>query len=133
MLTEVLRIVPPLTSKQFKTAFGVFPEGPLEDCAAKWDSSHGFLRETEMTDTMVTLEARLAEDFQRVVKQIIQDRRVCVTQRGYIGLVPAMSIPGDRVCQLQGAGSPGILRHHGSPSAKANETSHWFCGQWLPP
>lgn len=108
MFAEALQSVPPPTSAQFRTAFGVSPpEGPLEECAAAWDASHGHFREATADDPR---EARLADDFQTVVAQVIQDRRVCVTERGYIGLVPEMTMPGDRVCQFRGAGSPAILR-----------------------
>ena len=117
MFTTALRNVPEPTTKQFQAAFGVPPDGPLEGLAAHYDLEYGTLQEAISNNPALNArEARLSHDFQLVVSQVIRDRRLCVTQKGYIGLVPAMTEAGDTLYQFQDAVTPSIIRQAPKPT-----------------
>lgn len=56
------------------------------------------------------VEARSIKAFQRLAHARLHDRRICITQDGYIGLVPSASRPGDLICVLHGGSTLFVLR-----------------------
>ncbi|KAK5652162.1 hypothetical protein OQA88_10804 [Cercophora sp. LCS_1] len=52
--------------------------------------------------------------YTQVVRNATQGRKLCLSVRGYIGLVPETAKAGDRICLLYGAKTPFIIRERSS-------------------
>jgi len=59
------------------------------------------------------LAAALANDFQFRVRRTITHRRMMRTDKGYLGLVPALAQTGDRIVLLKGLNVPALVRSKG--------------------
>ena len=67
----------------------------------------------EQTETSLFWDTALAQDYQSAVKAFSQNRRVYLTQKGYLGLGPKMMREGDDICVLYGGYVLFVLRQHG--------------------
>jgi len=73
--------------------------------------SYGFReKDADQTSREEQEDAMYAALYKRRVAAVCQFRRLIITKKGYIGLGPFSSKPGDRVCILIGGKTPFVLR-----------------------
>ncbi|KAI4157735.1 MAG: hypothetical protein LQ342_008053 [Letrouitia transgressa] len=69
-----------------------------------------------------TIDIALSQDWQNGVKAFSHNRRVYLTQNGYLGLGPKMMREGDEICVLYGGYVPFVLRPQGNHHILVGDT-----------
>lgn len=109
-----IQISPPAFAEIFSLLFdattGQAPTFADQTYSARQLRPPGAKGRLELANLRARAPGRTYQEVRHALRRAVRNRRLCVTEKGYLGLVPRQARQGDRVCVLVGCHVPFVVR-----------------------